>query len=302
MQKRLLLAGGTGLIGTAIKRQAEEAGWEVLTLSRSAGHGAIHWDPAQHHISLKAPLTFDAIINLAGASIAGSRWTASRKKVILESRLQSCATIEKYLKSGHLKTDVYIGASAIGIYGQQGDQKVDEDTTLNTSGDWLAEVALAWEEAHNRIHQLGLRTAIIRIGLVLSRQGGALKEIMQTAPFGFLGYFGNGQQVWAWIHIDDVANIFLHAVTQPEMEGVYLATAPFPVTNKRITSAIGKTYSPARWVLPVPKIVLSFMLGEMHSMLMQSCSCYPNRLIASGYQFRFLKIDKAVADLMQKRR
>jgi uncharacterized protein (TIGR01777 family) len=302
MQKRLLLAGGTGLIGTAIKKQAEEDGWEVSTLSRSAEDDAILWDPSQQYISLNEPMTFDAIINLAGASIAGGRWTASQKKIILESRLQSCSTLEKYLKDGLLKTEVYIGASAIGIYGDRGVDSVDEDSVSDSRNGWLARTTLAWEEAHDRINRLGIRTVIIRIGLVLSLEGGAMKEMIQTAPFGFLGYFGNGQQIWPWIHIDDVASIFIHAITHQKMEGVYLATSPFAVTNKRITSAIGKSYSPARLVLPVPEILLSILLGEMHLMLMQSCKCYPTKLIASGYQFRFLKIEDAVGDLMKHRK
>ena len=176
---------------------------------------------------------------------------------------------------------------------------IDENTDINQSGDWLAETAKAWEEGHHRIKNLGIKTIIIRIGLVLSRQGGAMKEIIQTAPFGFLGYFGDGQQKWSWIHIDDVASIFLHAVANKGMEGVYLATAPFPVSNKRITTEISKTYSPNRVVAPVPEIILSLMLGEMHTMLMQSCNCYPERLVESGYQFRFLRIEKAVEDLMK---
>lgn len=278
--------------------EARNQGWNVLLISRSAGDGLIQWDPDNLHISLEQPLTCDAIINLAGASIAGGRWTKRRKKLIIESRRQSAATIEKYLADGRLKTEVYIGASAIGIYGNRENETVDENTIIEPEEDWLAKTAQAWEEGHRRIEQLGIRTIIVRIGLVLSRQGGAMKEMIQTAPFGFLGYFGKGHQVWSWIHLEDVANIFLHAITHQEMKGVYLATAPFPVTNKRITSLISKAYKPNRLIVPVPGMVLSLMLGEMHYMLMDSCQGYPKRLIESGYQFSFLKIETAIEDLM----
>ncbi len=298
MQKRLLIAGGSGLIGSAIKEMAIKEGWGVTILSRSAGNNHIQWDPGKQHISLIAPMTFDAIINLSGASLANGRWTPRRKKIILDSRIQSCATIEKYLRSDQLSAQTYIGASAIGIYGDRGSETVDENSEIEEHGDWLAQITKSWEEGHNRIKQLGIRTVRLRIGMVLSQQGGALKEMIRTAPMGFLGYFGSGQQVWSWIHIDDVAGIVLHALSNKEMEGVFLATSPFAVTNKLIISELSKVYAPSRFVLPIPTFILALMLGEMHTMLMQSCSCYPKRLVASGYKFRYPKIEKAVAELV----
>ncbi len=299
MKKQLLIAGGSGLIGSAIAAFARNSNWEVTLLSRSGGVGRIQWNPTNHEIALPEPMEFDAIINLAGASIAGNRWTKKRKKLILDSRLQSCATLEKYLESGLLKTQTYIGASAVGIYGHHTTEIVDEHSVTDHD-DWLAMIAQEWEKAHNKIARLGIRTIIVRIGLVLSREGGALKEIIQTAPFGFLGCFGSGSQFWSWIHIDDVAQLMLHVLSNKETEGVYLATAPFPATNQRITEEISKTYSPSRFVIPVPTFVLSLMLGEMHTMLMQSCRCYPERLIGAGFQFKYLKIEKALQDLMSK--
>jgi uncharacterized protein (TIGR01777 family) len=299
MKKRLLIAGGTGLIGSAISAMANEIGWEVTVLSRSEGKGRIKWDPANQEIVINEALKFDAIINLTGASIAEERWTKRRKELILASRIHGCATIEKYLVSGQLKTEVYIGASAIGIYGNREKETVGENAKVGD--DWLAKTTQTWEKGHGSIKGLGIRTIVLRIGLVLSRDGGALKEILQTAPFGFLGYFGSGDQVWSWIHINDMARLVFHCITNQEMEGVYIATAPFPVANKRIATEISKTYSPSRLLLPIPTFILSLMLGEMHTMLMQSCKCNPERLIDSGFQFNYVKIESAIKDLMKKR-
>jgi uncharacterized protein len=197
---KILIAGGTGLIGTVVKREAEIRGYEVIVLSRSPGPGKIAWNPANKSIQTEHPLGFDAIINLAGSSIAAGRWTASRKLDIMQSRVDSAGTIEQYLKSGLLKTSVYIGASGVGIFGSRGDDMVDEHTSIPETNDWLIQTTRQWEAAHQRIRDTGIRTVITRIGLVLTKDGGALKEVLMPARFGLLAYFGNGRQYWPWIH------------------------------------------------------------------------------------------------------
>lgn len=300
MKKQLLIAGGTGLIGTALKEHATRGGWEVMILSREPGPGKIVWNPATRSISLVEAMTFDAIINLAGASIAGSKWTTTRKKEIVDSRVNAAATLEKYLQQGLLKTQTYIGASAIGIYGDRGNESLDESSPITALNEWMVDTVLQWEKGHAAIESLGIRTVIPRIGIVLSDKGGALPEIIRTAPFGFLGYFGGGHQIWPWIHIDDVAGIMLLAIDDDKMRGTYLAVAPSPASNKEIVVAASHAYSPHRLVISVPVLGLRLLLGEMHQMLMQSCNAHPARLSKDNFPFRYTKIEEAMEDLIKK--
>lgn len=301
MKKKLLIAGGSGLIGTAISEKALQEGWEVTLLSRSGGPGRIVWNPQESAIQLEESKSFDAIINLAGSSIAGGRWTGKRKKDIVDSRVQGCNTLQKYLQSGLLTTGVYIGASAIGIYGDRKNEPVDESTPVGPGKDWMSNTVQEWEAGHSRIQALGIQTIVLRIGIVLSRKGGALPEMLRTASLGILGYFGNGRQVWPWIHIDDLVSIFLQAAGDEHMQGVYFAGSPNPVTNKAMTIAAAKAYSPHRLVIPVPTMMLAVLLGEMRQMLLQSCSGRPVRLLKEGFKFRYDDIAKAMDHLISRK-
>jgi uncharacterized protein (TIGR01777 family) len=300
MKKKLLIAGGSGLIGTALKELATKHGWEVMILSREPGPEKIVWNPEAKSISLTEAMSFDAVINLAGASIADGKWTEARKKEIVDSRVNAAATLEKYLHKGLLKTQTYVGASAIGIYGDRGSAPLDETSPILAQDEWMVNTVLQWEKAHAAIKALGIRTVITRIGIVLSVKGGALPEIIRTAPFGFLGYFGDGHQIWPWIHIDDVAAIILHAIADDKMHGTYLAVAPSPASNKEIVKAASQAYSPHRLVIPVPVLGLKLLLGEMHHMLMESCNAHPVRLNKENFSFRFNKIEEAMEDLIRK--
>jgi uncharacterized protein (TIGR01777 family) len=298
MKRKLLIAGGTGLIGSALKIAAQEEGWEVDILSRTPGKGHIVWDPSKGLIDLDQETNYDAIINLAGASIAGGRWTSARKQDILSSRIDACHTIAAKLRSGQLKTDVYIGTSAIGIYGDREDELIDDHSPPGPDDNWMAHVAKQWEQAHEEIMPLGSRTVILRVGIVLSEKGGALKELLSTAPAGIIGYFGNGQQYWPWIHIDDVVQIILHAVTHSNTQHHYLTVAPHAVTSKALSHVIAKELH--KMAVPVPGLVLNVMMGEMRQMLLQSCKAYPGKLLAEGYTFRFNRIEEALKDLLRK--
>lgn len=302
MKRELLIAGGTGLIGSAIKEEALRMGWEVVILSRNQESGGIVWNPNDEHISISAPRSFDAIINLAGTPIAGKRWTSARRKDILDSRVQASRTLEKYLKSGMLSTKCYIGSSAIGIYGDKCENVVAEHTPIGSTSDWMVQTVVDWEDAHNRIASLGIRTVILRTGIVLSPKGGALKEILQTAAFGIIGYFGNGRQYWPWIHIDDMVAIFVKAITELSMEGVYVAVAPESISNKALSQAAAGAFQRRRLVVPVPGFILAIILGSMKSMLLQSCRGYPARLMEENFSFRYPDIESAMKALMQEKK
>jgi len=300
MKRQLLIAGGSGLIGSALRMKAIEEGWEVTILSRQKGQAQIIWDPQRGSIAITEPLVFDAIVNLAGASISGARWTESRKKEIVDSRVNASQTLESYLRQGLLATNVYIGASGIGIYGDRRNALVDEETKIPSSDDWMIETVREWEASHKRMEALGIRTVILRTSIVLSTKGGALRKILRTTPIGIVSYFGDGQQIWPWIHMDDHVGIILHAISDTRVHGTYLATSPYPVTNKEMVQTISRQYSPRRLVIPVPRIFLSIILGEMNNVLFESCPAFPTRLVKEGFKFRFATIQEAMKDLIKK--
>lgn len=298
MKKQLLIAGGTGLIGTALSQAARSRGWEVTILSRSAGPGRIMWDPEKEVIDIQSNRPYDAIINLAGASIAGGRWTVKRKAEIRSSRIRAGRTLEKYLLEGKLQTAVYIGVSGVGIYGHREAVVVDDSSPIDISKDWFLETTRLWEESHHRIAAQRIRSIVFRLGIVLSPKGGALKELLKTAVFGFVPFFGSGKQFWPWIHIDDVVKLFFHALQDENMKGTYLACAPRAVSNRQLAHALAKSLQPGRLVLPAPACILKLMLGEMHRVLLDSCHGYPSEILKTGFQFRFTDVKDAMKDLV----
>ena len=299
MNKRILIAGGSGLLGSAISRQATAIGWECFLLSRKPGPNRIQWSPQESKIGQTDLQFFDAIINLAGENVSEGRWTEDRKEAIYKSRLDATLTLESYLRRGLLKTDCYIGASAMGIYGHHGITKLDENTAIEINDDWFIRTVVDWEKAHQKIAQLGIRTVMFRIGLVLGKEGGALFEILQKAKPGVLPVFGSGRQIWSWIHIEDMARMFIFAIEHP-VSGIYNAAAPNPVTNKELIQAIGKYIRPKKLIAPVPKFVLSAVLGEMHRVLFDSTHMLSAKIEKEGFTFRYPDIDEAVQDLVAK--
>lgn len=300
--KSILIAGGSGLIGTALSRELTALGYQVLILSRSNGIGKITWDPSSGKIDIDRPLQVEAIVNLAGSNISAGRWTKKRKKDIVSSRLQSADTLRQYLQQGLLKTHVYIGASGIGFYRNSGDQEVDENTPTQFSSDWMVQTVMQWEAAHQSIRSLTIRTVMVRFGIVLSRRGGALKEILNYVRFGILARFGAGNQYWSWIHIRDAVRIIVYAIEQSDLEGVLLAVSPNPVKNKILAAAINHALAIPGVMIPVPRFQLRLMLGEMHSVVFDSCKAIPRRLLERHFTFLFPDIDIAINDLLDKKK
>jgi len=300
MKKQLLIAGGSGLIGSALAKEALHEGWYITILSRHPGPGRVVWDPAKGTIDFLGKLAVDAIINLAGASIADGRWTEEKKKEIYQSRINACRTLEKYLLDGRLSTSFYLGVSGVGIYGDNGMDVVSEETTIDNPDDWLVKTVLDWESAHKKIADLSIRTVILRIGIVLSTDGGALKEILGSPGFGVLSYFGHGNQIWSWIHIGDLTRLIFFCINHTQVKGTFLASSPNPVTNKELTKAVNNYISPKRIVAGVPKIILSILLGEMHRILFESCNATSEKIQKEGFIFTFPNIDPTLKDLLGK--
>ena len=300
--KTILIAGGTGLIGSALSKEVATLGYQVTLLSRSAGPSRITWDPAAGKIDIDRPQRFDAIINLAGSNLSAGRWTKKRKEEIINSRTQSAETLKQYLQRGLLQSKVYIGASGIGYYRNSGDLEVDEKTRTQFPADWMVQTVMHWEAGHGSIHPLQMRTVIVRFGIVLSTVGGALKEILNYARFGILARFGSGKQYWSWIHIRDAVRVIIYAIEHDDVEGVLLAVSPNPVQNKVLTKAINKQLTIPRLLIPVPRFQLRLMLGEMHSVVFDSCKAIPRRLMEKHFTFLFPDIITAMKDLLVKKR
>ena len=300
MSRTLLIAGGTGLIGNAIQKIARDRGWQVTLLSRQKRPGALQWDPEKRIIHLQEKLKFDAIINLAGSTI-NRRWTTAVKNDILQSRLKSCATLEVYLFDGRLATDVYIGASAVGIYGDSGSAIITEASPVHPD-DWFERAVMKWEEGHKKIAALDIRTAILRTAMVLGSGGGAYPELLQTSRFGFLAYFGAGDQMVSWIHEEDLARMYLFAAERSDLSGIFIASSPGPVTNKELTGALSNSFPKPRILLPVPKLLMKLVFGKMSRVLFDSCYAIPQRFLETGFEFRYPRINDAAKDLITKYR
>lgn len=299
MKKRLLIAGGTGLIGQAIQKEAVLNGWDCFMLSRTPGRDTFSWDPERGTIDLKSKMHFDAIINLAGTSLNKVRWTTERKKEIYESRIKSCRTLENYLFDGRLNTDVYVGASAVGIYGDKGSEEITEMTPVKPD-DWFTKTVLDWEKAHQRMEALEIRTLIFRFGLVLSHQGGALDEILKQTKFGVIPFFGSGRQFWSWIHIDDLSRMILHCIDRPDLTKIFLCTGPVPVTCQVVIKKINEFLTHKKIPVGVPKILMKMIIGEMHRVLFDSCNANPQKILKSGFEFSYPSVSEAVQDLVAK--
>ena len=295
----ILIAGGTGLIGTRLCELLQEKGYETALLSRQKAGGKTKtfvWDPERGTIDPEALRNASAVINLAGAGIADTWWTPARKRVLIQSRTQPTALLGKMLQSTPNQVETYISASGIGIYGDTGDTLLDENAP--SGNDFLAECTRIWETAFGEVEQLPLRTAAIRIGIVLSPEGGAMAKILLPFRFRIGAYFGKGRQWYSWIHIDDLCRLFIHALENPAIRGKYNAVAPQPVTNKEFTKTIGKVLGGLHLIASVPSFLLRSGMGEMADAVLNSNRVSSKKVEASGFAFRFPELEPALRDLL----
>ena len=295
---RVLMSGASGLLGAAIAQALEGKGALVSRLVRggapsSAAH--IRWQPGQ---PLDLAPGFDAVIHLAGESVVG-RWTAAKKARIRDSRVLGTRTLAEAAARLERKPRVFLAASAIGYYGDRGDEILREDSIYGTG--FLAEICREWEAAADPAVQAGIRVVHLRIGVVLSRQGGALDKMLPPFRLGLGGRLGNGRQWWSWIHVDDLVGAAQHILDHETLRGPVNLVAPNPARNADFTAALGQALSrPA--IFPVPKFALRLALGEMaDGALLASQRVEPARLLASGYAFRFPELRAALENILEKR-
>ncbi len=297
-QMRVLITGGTGLVGTVLTKLLVENGHEVAHLSRSSGEGDVKtftWDIAKRQIDQEAIEWADAIIHLAGAGVADKRWSVDRKAEILHSRTHSTQLLREAIDRASDKPKAFISASAIGLYGADtGDILLDESAPVGD--DFLAQVVQAWEHEVAQIETLGLRTAMIRIGIVLAKEGGALPQMLQPPVAAPLG---SGDQYMSWIHIQDLAEIFLFALTH-EIKGPYNAVAPHPETNRDLTQKAAKAKGKFFLGISVPGFLLKLILGEMAQIVLGGSKLSAQKITAAGFQFKYPRVEDALGDIFSK--
>jgi hypothetical protein len=299
--QNILITGGTGLVGQALTQLLLKEGYQVSYLSRSEQNipniKTYLWDVKKQTIDAQAIQKADAIIHLAGAGVAEERWTNSRKQEILESRTDSTTLLVKALKDTSHAVKTFISASAIGYYGlDTGSTLINEDS--QAGNDFLAEVTKSWERSVEDISDLGIRTTKLRIGVVLSEKGGALPKIMQPVKFGAGAALGSGKQYMSWIHIKDLARMFLFVLQQDKMEGIYNAVGPNPLNNAEITQAIAKTLGRPLFLPNVPEFALKLMMGEMAGIVIGGNRVSSQKIEKAGFDFQFAEISPALKDLI----
>lgn len=301
---KVLITGATGLVGAALTELLLQNGIRInyLTTSKNKiqyqpNFQGFFWDPESGIIDENCLLGVSAIINLAGSSIA-KRWTPQNKQEIVESRILSANLLFTTLKNNPHQVKQIISASAIGIYPDSQLNYYTEDfTDFNDS--FLSNVVVKWEDAVNQFERLHIKVCKLRIGLVLSDKGGALPKMAKPVKLGVGSPFGSGNQTQSWIHIHDLADMFLFAL-QHKLSGTYNAVAPNPVSNKELSAVIADILDKPFFMPGVPKIALKFLLGEMHTLLFESQNVSSQKIVNLGFNFQYKSIHKALQQLLIK--
>lgn len=306
MAKTVLITGGTGLVGMALTAALLQRGYSIILLTRSrqthtlpyADHPAVryaYWDPRKGELDEQVLTQADHIVHLAGANVAERRWTAARKKEIADSRVQSGRLLVDTLKKISHRPLSLVSASAIGWYGADTkDHPAPFTENDRPDASFLGETCRQWEESTAAVTHLGIRRVILRIGIVLSRKGGALPEFERPLRFGIAPLLGSGKQIISWIQLEDLVSMILFSIEQSLPEGIYNATAPAPVSQQELMIALGrqrkKFYIPVR----VPSFVLKLMMGEMSIEVLKSTTVSSAKVQQAGFQFRYPSIEKAL--------
>lgn len=288
------ITGASGLIGTALTRRLVDEGHRVTAVSRSpSGPDSIGWDPQRGRLDPADLAGVDAIVHLAGEPIAARRWTAAQKRRIRDSRTEGTGLVARTIAEMDDGPKVLVSSSAVGYYGERGDESLTEAS--GPGDDFLAGLCVAWEEAADPARRAGIRVAHPRTGLVQSPEGGALGKSLPLFKLGLGGRFGNGQQFWSWISMTDHVGILRHALLTDSVEGPVNATGPEPVTNAEYTAALAKVLGrPA--ALPVPKVGPGALLGMelAESLLFTSAKVLPKVAEHTGYTFAHADLESAL--------
>lgn len=304
MTQTVLITGGTGMIGKRLTQLLLEKGYKVAYLSRkqeSIPNVTVYrWDIDKNWIDDKALANADYIIHLAGAGIADTRWTDKRRREIINSRTKTIELIARELQGRPYKVKAFVSASAIGFYGSDtGNTQLTEQTP--SGSDFLAHVTRHWENSAELIDNIGIRTTKLRIGVVLSNEGGALPKISMPIRWGIGAPIGNGNQWMSWIHLDDLCRLFIAALENNKWHGVYNAVAPTPVTNTELTRQIANVLKRPLWLPAIPAFALRLVYGEMANVVLGGNYVVNHRIrTETDFTYEFENLQSALQDLTEK--
>ncbi|WP_162467337.1 TIGR01777 family oxidoreductase [Streptomyces cavernae] len=290
---RIAVAGASGLIGGALARSLAKDGYEVVRLVRRPPRAGdeIRWDPAELYVDTAALEGCAAVVNLAGAPVSGRRWTEAYKRRIHDSRVLGTRTLATAVAALDPPPRVFVNGSAIGIYGETGDNAVDE--TAPAGDGFLPSLCVEWEAAAEPARQAGVRTVLLRTGLVVSREGGAWQTLFPLFKAGLGGRLGDGRQYWSYVALHDEVAAIRHLMDDATLSGAFNLTAPKPLTNREITEAMGRVlHRPTLFTAPAPALRLA--LGEMAGDVLRGQRVLPARLLESGFVFAFPGIEETL--------
>lgn len=296
---RILITGASGFIGSALQRSLREKGHDLLLASRSEPRDEswVQWNVKDGFAKPEKLVGIDAVIHLAGESISGLRWTDDKKKAIRDSRVLGTRNVVDTISELERRPSVLIAASAVGFYGDRGDEVLTE--TSKSGKTFLAEVCREWEAESRRAEDSGVRTVLLRTGLVMSKDGGALGTMLLPFKMGLGGVIGDGKQWMSWVSLDDHINVINIALENDSVRGAVNSVSPNPVTNEEFTKTMGEVlYRPT--FIPLPEFAVHLMLGEMgEELLLNSERVIPKRLTDLGFKFKFADLKKAIENAVK---
>ncbi|HKL96062.1 MAG TPA: TIGR01777 family oxidoreductase [Paludibacteraceae bacterium] len=304
--EKVLIAGGTGLLGSYLAKLLSDEGFQVGILSRNSKittprYGKIYyWNPDTNEIDPTALTHVNYIINLAGENIAEKRWTTKRKHELLDSRLKSTNFLFNLTKIHNLSLKAFVTASAIGYYGTENSESICQESD-SVGTDFLADVTNQWEQAASQFQMLNIRTVKLRTGIVLSEKGGALSKMIFPFKLGFAPSIGSGKHYFPWIHIADMCHIYLKAITDDNMVGVYNAVAPTFTTNLEFTKILAGVLHKHYLLFHVPAFVFKIVFGELSQTLVNGSKISYKKIESAGFQFQFSHLQDALKNLLVRK-
>lgn len=301
-RKKILITGGTGTVGLYLTERLQKEGHQIVWLSRKAktttnGVKIYDWDVQKSHINPAAIVGITHVIHLAGAGVADEAWTEERKKEILESRVKSAELLFRNFAEAQIKPECFVSASATGYYGiDTGSTFLSENAPCGDG--FLSEVCRSWEDSCQKFEQIGTRSVSLRIGIVLSKKGGAFEKMIMPVRLGLGAALGSGQQYISWIHAADLANMFYFAAFNNNLRGKFNAVAPNPVSNEDFNKTAAKVLGRPLFLPNIPSFFLEIVLGERAALVLGGNRVSAEKILQAGFLWQFPELTNAVKDLI----